>query len=272
MAEVVGDYDAESDELIKVIVDQAQSNSDRAEASKKLYRRHADWVVQQIGKKIFNPDDIQDIAQNVWMMVLRPDKLGKDYTERRGRFRAFLRSPIRWSILKHIDKLPFSLDESGNKMSVQVVDVNEAMFEEGIDKTILENVIDNIIKPNLKTVELRSRNIYVLNEFNVIFESDPELDEIAEINGLNLSDAHHMIKNTHSKEPAECTDEELSVYLPTKYRTIVDPELLDKSSGRYLANLIGVTEAVYRKRLHVARKTLIEIVRTNLPKLTGNHN
>jgi len=65
--------------LQEVIVDSAQSSVKRTQASRDLYNRHARWVIQQIGKSIFNAEDVQDIAQNVWMMVLQPEKLGNDY-------------------------------------------------------------------------------------------------------------------------------------------------------------------------------------------------
>jgi len=99
----------DSDRLIDIIIDTSLSAEKRSQASRDLYDRHSQWVIQQIGKRIFNAEDVQDIAQNVWIMILQPEKLGNDYTQRNGKFRAYLRAPIRWAILKHIDKLPFNL-------------------------------------------------------------------------------------------------------------------------------------------------------------------
>jgi len=98
--------DAKSDELVAILVDHQRTSVERTRATQQLYQRHASWVVQQVGRKIFNPDDVQDIAQTVWMQVLQPDKLGSEYKNLNGKFRAYLRAPIRWAILKHIDKLP----------------------------------------------------------------------------------------------------------------------------------------------------------------------
>lgn len=264
MAYKEGELDPISDELIEIIVDKNCSNVERNRASRELFDRHSSWVNQQIGRRIFNPDDIQDIAQNVWMMVLQPDKLGKEYSDRAGRFRAYLRAPIRWSILKHIDKLPFSLNDEGEKVAVHNVDISDAMLEQGIDKYILQDVIENIVKPNLKSVDIKSRNIYVLNEHSVIFETSPTLDEAASINGLGLVEAEALHTAATRKSPASCSDDELSVFIPVEYRSFIDPTMLEKSSGRYLANVLGVTEAVFRKRLHTARKYLLELVRANL--------
>jgi len=243
MSNYQNDLDPESDELIEILVDKNRTSVERTRATQQLYHRHTSWVIQQVGKKIYNPDDVQDIAQTVWMMVLQPEKLAKDYKNKNGKFRAYLRAPIRWAILKHIDKLPFTTNDAGEKAPVLFTDVDEAMLEESLDSNMLEGVIENIIKPNLKSVDIKSRNVYVVNEYDVIFETDPSLSEVA------------------------------SVYLPTKYKTLVDPVELNKSSGRYLANLIGISESAFRKRLHGARKFLLETVRQSLlpiPEGSGN--
>ena len=111
----IDDYDAVSDELIEIIINNTSSNAEKAKASKDLFERHNDWVNKHIGASIFDPDDRRDVAQVVWMMVLPADKLRDSYTKK-GKFRAYLRAPIRWAILKHIDKLPFSTDKAGNSL------------------------------------------------------------------------------------------------------------------------------------------------------------
>jgi len=270
MSDSSNDFDAVSDELIEVLADNRRTPTERTRATQQLYQRHASWVVQQIGKKIFNPDDAQAIAQYVWMLVLQPEKLGKDYTNKNGKFRAYLRAPIRWAILKHIDKLPFAIGETGEKTPVHFTDVNESLLEESLDKNLLEEVIENIIKPNLKSVDIKSRNVYVVNEFETIFETDPSLSEVAAINGIADSEATRLLETGNQKSVTDCTDEEASVYLPINYRSLVDPDQVQKSSGRYFANLIGVSEASFRKRLHGARKYLLEIVRQSLQNITGD--
>ena len=121
MQNMTAEVDLESDRLIDIIVDSNQTSVDRTQASMDLYHRHSHWVIQKIGERIFNVEDVQDIAQNVWMSVLQPEKLSKQYTEKDGKFRSYLRAPIRWSILKHIDQLPFQRDEAGNKVAIQMI-------------------------------------------------------------------------------------------------------------------------------------------------------
>ena len=273
MSNYQSNLDPESDELIRIMVDTKRASVERTRATQQLYHRHTSWVIQQIGKKIYNPDDVQDIAQTVWMMVLQPDKLARDYKNKNGKFRAYLRAPIRWAILKHIDKLPFTTNDAGEKAPVLFTDVDEAMLEESLDSNMLEGVIENIIKPNLKSVDIKSRNVYVVNEYDVIFETDPTLSEVASINGIADSEAIKLLNDAGQKVPDAFSDEEASVYLPAKYKSLVDPVQLNKSSGRYLANLIGISESAFRKRLHGARKFLLEIVRQSLlptPEGSGN--
>jgi len=133
---------------------------------------------------------------------------------------------------------------------------------------MLDEVIENIIKPHLKFVDIKSRNVYVVNEYDVIFEKDPTLAEVATINDIDDSEATRLFDNASRKATENCSDEEISVYLPVKYKSLVDPVLLSKSSGRYLAKLIGISEVLFRKRLHSARKYLLETVRQNLFTLT----
>jgi len=142
------------------------------------------------------------------------------------------------------------------------------MLEESLDKSMLDDVIENIIKPHLKFVDIKSRNVYMVNEYDVIFETDPTLAEVATINDIDDSEALRLFDNASRKATKNCSDEEISVYLPVNYKSLVDPVLLSKSSGRYLANLIGISEALFRKRLHSARKYLLETVRQNLFTLT----
>jgi len=108
----------------------------------------------------------------------------------------------------------------------------------------------------------------VVNEYDVIFEKDPSLTEVATINGIDDAEAIRLFDKASRKATEACSDEEISVYVPVNYKSLVDPVLLSKSSGRYLANLIGISEALFRKRLHGARKYLLETVRQNLFTLT----
>jgi len=205
----------------------SESTSKRTRATQQLYQRHASWVVQQVGRKIYNPDDVQDIAQTVWMQVLQPDKLGSEYKNLNGKFRAYLRAPIRWAILKHIDKLPFIFNDAGEKApahfsDISVTDIGDSMLEECLDKSMLDEVIENIIKPHLKFIDIKSRNVYVLNEYDVIFfEKDPTLADVATINDIENSEAVRLFDNANHKATENCSDEEIAVYLPVKYKSLV---------------------------------------------------
>ena len=78
--------------------------------------------------------------------------------------------------------------------------------------------------------------------------------------------------STIGKSVASCSDQEVAVYLPLAYRSLVDVTELEKSSGRYLANILGITEGVFRKRLHTARKYLLEIVRQKFSTVGGGEH
>jgi len=269
-----------SDELIDVIVDPKRSSIERKGAAKQLYERHSEWIKREISRSIYNEDDVIDIAQEVWMTVLQPETLAKKYVERNGKFRALLRQPIRWAILDHINKLPFTIDDDGNKVrSIYKVEMDadihslDLTTNGNLSSWLLDEVIENIIKPNLKKIVLRSRNAFVTTEYETIFKYDPELEEVAYINGLEVSAAEELADAANGKLPKDCSDAELSVYMPLEYRTLVDPEELSGASGRYIANLFGVSEAALRKRLHTARKQLIELVREQITTIdeSGRH-
>jgi len=258
------EFDAKSDELVSIFVDDKRSKHERSVASQTLYQTHAEWVVRQIGKKVFNPDDVQDIAQTVWMIVLQPEKLRQSYTEHDGKFGAYLHAPIRWAILKHLNKLPYSLDDDGQKISAQFVDVTETAYQQTLDRHTLQETIDNIIKPNLQHVDIKSRIAYLANEYDMLFEQRPTLEEIAYINALETKEAKTLYTNAEAKDISERSDSEVAVYITMNYENLVDPELLKAASGRHLSSLCGVTETAFRKRLYTARKYLLEITKQNL--------
>jgi len=221
-------------------------------------------VIQQISLKIYNPDDVQDIAQAVWYYTLQPDKLGDSYTTREGKFRAFLRKPIKWAILKHLRRLPFTLNDEGGKSDPLFTDVEESQFEEQVDDWMFAEVIDNIIKPNLQDVALPDRNAFVANDYHTIFDQVPTINELADINGITNAEATSLCSDAEGKSTDRCTDQEISIYLPLNYRSLVDDLAIHRAAGRYLSDLLGITEAMFRKRLHTARRYLIELVKRNI--------
>ena len=262
------DYDAISDELIEIIINNASSDAEKARASKDLFERHNDWVNKQISGSVFDPDDRRDVAQVVWMMVLPADKLRDSYTKK-GKFRAYLRAPIRWAILKHIDKLPFSTDKAGNKVAIQTDDATDDLLNQGLHETIVQSVISDIVKPGLKNLEIKSRNVYMLNEHPVIFESSPDVAEAAELNGTELATAKSLLASAKCKIPAECDVNEQSILIPVEYENFINPEEMGNATGRYLSSKIGITEAQFRKRLHTAKTYFVNLVRENMPENIG---
>ncbi len=264
MADNLTQTDAISDDLISILIDPDQPNSEREKATRSLYQRHESWVIQQVRKRIHNPDDVQDVTQNVWMMVLNPDNLASKYTAREGKFRAYLRNPINWCVLKHIDKLPFTVNETGEKQSPIFVDIDDQVVDEGLDECLLEETIENIIKPSLPSIPIKHRNVYVATQYRSIFKQQPVLKEVADINALTDSRASELLASATGRAPAECDDHEISVHLPINYRSLIDPTELKKSNNRYLAKIMGITDAAFRKRLHTARSQLLELLRNHL--------
>ncbi len=261
-----------SDDLIEVIGDSSQPQIRRQQACQKLYQRHSEWVIRQIRFKIHNSDDVQDIAQSVWMQVLQPDTLTQSYKTRNGKFRAYLRLPIRWAILKHIERLPFTLNDQGEKATPLFTEIDESQYDKQVDDWMFDEVIDNIIKPNLPKVDLSTRNVYVANEYHTIFSAAPTINELAVINGISSAEATSLCSDAEGKSPDLCSEQEISVYLPLHYLSLVDEVEMRKSTGRYLSNLLGITEAVFRKRLHTARRYLLDIVKLSIQtKLSVNH-
>lgn len=269
MLEKSKEPDKLSDQLIEVITDEKRTPGERATASKNLYLRHSSWVAAQISKKIFNADDVEDIAQSVWMYILEPDRLSKRYTDRNGQFRSYLHAPIRWEVSKHFKQQPFVIDETGNKKSVESVGVT-ALVENNLDSRMLQEVIEEIIKPNLQKIEVGARNVYMITEHDTIHDVDPMIEEMAVINGISLLEARGLFSTASKRSStAECSDEESCVYFPVEYSKLVDPEAMDQSAGRYMAAKIGITEVTYRHRLHKARKKLLEIVRAHIRPMEG---
>lgn len=264
--------DTESDDLIAILTDSDKPLNERNRATEVLYQRHSAWVIREISRKIYNPHDVQDIAQVTWMIVLDVEKLKRDYHKHHGKFRAYLRAPIKWAILKHLDKLPFKLDESGSKSAVWFTDVDEALLDETLSAYRVHQLINDIIKPNLKQIGIRSRNVYMVNDFDVIFDQSPGVNEIASINGIGVAQADQLIKSAADKEVMQCDDHEFSVYVPVNYDSLVDRDQLDKNSGNYLSAMMGISRSAFNKRLHLARKFLIDTVRKNLIPGTGESN
>lgn len=260
--------DHESDELIRVFIDTSTSSSVRQKAATQLYQRHSRWVEDQISNKIYHRDDVYDIAQVVWMMVLNPNSLADAYSSMDGKFRAFLRKPIRWAMLKHLGKLPFTEDKYGEKSSPIFIDIDEGYFDASVQSTCYEDAIEGIIKPHLSGLDLKPRIMFVANEYDTIFEHQATKEEVAQINNLTEGRVTTLLNDANKKGCAtELSDSERSVYVPTHYRSHIDPNELKVAAGRHLAKFIGVSEAVFRKQLHVANKQLIDIVRKNLDRL-----
>lgn len=269
MSEIFPAYDGESDRLVATLVDSAATQVDKRRASEQLYRRHSGWVVHRISKEVYNPEDIQDIAQVVWMMVLDIKVLEREYVEPAGKFRAYLRNPIRWAIGKHMEKLPYMLDDDGEKHLAAFTPYEDSHPQGAgmLSGHRIYQMIETVIKPNIKSLTLKIRNVYLLNEHDVLFDTSPSVTEIARINDITREAATELLNSSSPKTPAECSDEEFSVHVPVNYESLIDRAQLDRNSTAYLSGFMGVTQAAYRKRLYTGRRQLIEAARD---KMLGN--
>jgi len=263
------EYDSVSDELISLMCDETAKPSDRKQATEDLYNRHKRWVADEISRRISNSSDTQDISQRVWMRILPQEYLAKHYKHKNGQFRSFLRNPINWEILRHYEKTAFSINEAGEKVPARFVEINESRLDRALDDALYDNAMENIIKPNLRAVNLKSRTVFVLNEYHAIFESRPSVLAVASINGISNKLVDTLLERSKGKLPSECSDEEMSVHIPSRYDILVDEQQVRSSGIKYLSSLIGVAHSTYRNRLYVANKELKEIVRENLDKGIG---
>jgi len=268
MSDTYSQSDTKSDDLISIFTDLEQSRLEREKASVSLYHRHESWVLQQIRKRIHSPDDALDIAQDVWYRVLNPQKLAEKYTKRDGKFRAYLRQPINWCILKHIDKLPFTTDATGEKQTPLFVDIEDETVDIAMDECLLEDTIKNY----LPAIGIKQRNVYVVNEYRTVFKNSPTVRDVAEINGLSEFEAGDLLTAAVGKTPDRCSDNEQSVHLPMNYKTLVDQVELKRGKESYLAALMGISDAAFRKRMFVARSRLMQGARVYLDGLGVNDN
>lgn len=265
MLELLNNSDHVSDDLIDIITDNNQSESARNLACKNLYERHDEWVVRQLHKRINSADDVRDLAQDVWDRVLRPETLSKYYTEKNGKFRSYLRKPIFWVIQEHFKKIPVITNESGEKRSVYFVEITDQLDQNSLDSHILEEAMENIIKPNLRFLGVSTRFVYVADEYNALFQDIPELSEVAMINGLSEREAKKLLVSADGRMLIDCSNDEKSVYIPLRYLSLVDPvKVKERGRGAYLAALLGYANSYYRKRLLVARQHLLALVRESL--------
>ena len=264
MSESFPAFDGESDRLVSILTNDDASLNEKRRASEQLYRRHSEWVIHRISLRIYTPEDVQDIAQVVWMMTLDIKVLKREYVEPAGKFRSYLSNPIRWAIGKHMDKLPYILDEHGQKHIAAFTTVADSQSDDNLTGHRIYQMIEAVIKPNLKNLGLKIRNVYMINEHDVLFDSPPSVPEIAIINDIATVEATELLNSSSLKSPAECDDDEFSVHMPVNYDTIIDRSQLDRNSMVYLSSIMGITSAAYRKRLHTGRKLLIQSVRDKM--------
>jgi len=216
--------DTVSDDLIDIITDHNQSALDRNKATRELFYLHDSWVRQQIHRYFHNHDDVLDIGQRVWMEVLRPGRLENIYKFRIGKFRSYLRNPINWAISKHIAKLPYRT-RTGEKEIISphsFVEFNDEDVNRSVDEWYFNEAIEQVIKPNLRFIEVKHRNVYVANEYKSMFETEANINDVAHINALSIPDAEALLKSADGQRVDECTDHEVSVYLPCRYLTLID--------------------------------------------------
>jgi len=265
MIEDFPEKDLESDRLIATFTNADAPALDRRRAGERLFKRHEDYVLALIKKRIFNPDDVIEIAQDAWITVLDPETLNKWYEKPSGKFRAYLRNPINWAIMKHLEKLPYRVNEEGEKTFISYTGLDEQLIDQALSDHGISEMIETTIKPNLKNLSLKIRNVYMLNEHDVIFNQLPGLTEIADINGISEKHASDLLDSAAAKSAArDCDDAEFSVHAPVNYDRIVDREQLHRNTTSYLSELMGLSASAYRKRLHEGRRFLVDAARAEL--------
>lgn len=260
------EYDSISDELIDIIVSDNATSAEKNKATRDLYLRHFQWVNGVINRRVVGRADREDVAQIAWNIILDEKKF-REY-DKRGKFRAYLRAPITWAIQKHFGKKPFNRDDQGEKTNIQEIDLTDSLPDSSMDMSIIRMIIEDCIKPGLKTLDIRLRNSYMLNEHNMIFETDPNVTEAAAINDITTTLAQQLLDDAKAKSPADCSDDEQSIIIPVEYSHFIDQELT-KPSQQYLAGSIGLTSAVYRTRVSIAKKEIKSLVQDNLPRILG---
>jgi len=264
MSEKFPAYDSESDRLIAILTNTDSSPAEKQRVAQQLYHRHSEWVNQRISRHFYNPADVQDIAQVVWMVALDPKTLKREYVDPNGRFRAYLNNPLRWAMGKHMDKMQYKVDEKGKKDFSVNVPIGETQFQDAMTGHRISQMIDTVIKPNLTHLTLAVRNVFMLNEHDVLFEEAPDVSEIADIHRITTVEAEGLLESSASKKTQEYGDDEFSVRVPVNYDSIIDRSQLNRNSTVYFSGVMGVTQAAYRKRLHTGRKFLIQTVRDNM--------
>lgn len=267
MVEDVTEIDDVSDELVGIFTNRNMNRTDRDKAAESLFRRHKSWVAREISKRVSNPSDVEDIAQMVWMWVLDPKLLKEKYRHRNGRFRGFLLNPIKWSVGNHFESLRASSRSEPQVTRVQFKEIDESTMEKRMETVLYEDVIEGIIKPYLKRVPVKPRTAFVINEYGAMFEDEPSVSELSLINGLAEESVMDILKRTKNKKPDEISDEEMPVYLPSKYNSLVSREELYRNSTRQLASIMCLSESAFRKNLHKARTAVIEFVREKIDSM-----
>ena len=261
---MINTKDAKSDNLVSIYVDASKSDSDRRIAAQRLYEIHSPAVMKRIARQVFNPEDVLDIAQTVWMTVLRRETLVEKYTQRQGKFAAFLEAPIKWAILKHLEKLPYTIDSNGRKQTPDFTELTDSSYQQSLDTAYYEHAVNNIIKPNLRTIEAGNRFVYISSEYDLIFhDQTPTFDEAADINGYTLTTAKRLHKSAGVKTADSRTDDETSLYVTLHYRKLLKQADTAISRGKYLSIMVGLSEAVFRTRLHYAKKYLLGLVKNH---------
>jgi len=203
------------------------------------------------------------------MLVLEPGHLAKVYKHRNGKFRAYLRNVIKWSIMKHIDMLPKSADK-GVESIVAYREIPDDDVDQLLTEWFMVEAIEQVIKPSLRDISVKRRNVYVANEYRAMFTDAPSVDEVALINGLTGVEAQKILDDANGLQVDQCTDQQVSVYLPMRYDSLVDESEILKSSSRYLSSVMGITDSQYRQRLYKARTMLRDIVKQWCVKYVGD--
>ena len=148
------------------------------------------------------------------------------------------------------------------------------MPDEVIDRStatwLLEEASERIVKPNLRNIGEKQQNVYVDNEFGTILKNKPSINEITDMNGISDIETIKLLDSAADRAAAHCSDDEVLVYLPARYR-LLNATIEKESTSRHLSGVLGISKSIYRKQLHTARSLLKDLVKQWLKTTAGNY-
>jgi len=244
------DPDNESDEWIGTYISTSADKGERNNAAKCLFLKHKNKVFNQIRRKIPHGDAQNDISQEVWMNILNVDRLKNKYKPQ-GKFGAYLYQYTEWKISDFIKKNSSSYSDVELKNDEHELVDPVPSYEDGIDAR--KFVVDVI--PELSAA---IRLVYLMEHYEILFPSKPDIHDIAHLNGVKVKDASMILSLCTQLASSEMTEVDRCIWVLSDYENIV-PKSVKRNVGGYkadLAKIIGISYSSYRVRLARANKSV----------------